>query len=605
MQESELLGQRTHMCGELRGSDVGQDVLVMGWVHSARNLGGAVFVDLRDRSGIVQAVFDRPDAGELHEQAESLRNEWVIAIRGRVRSRGANVNTDMPTGEVEIDGHDLAIFSRSRPTPFEVQDELETNEEKRLEYRYIDLRRPVVQAPLMMRSKINQMVRNSLSGQGFLELETPYMVKYTPGGARNFLVPSRLSAGRFYALAESPQLYKQLFMVAGFDRYFQITKCFRDEDLRLDRQPEFTQIDLEMSFADEAAVQSVVERMVTDVFADVLDTSLAGPFPRMRYDEAMRRFGSDKPDIRFGLEHQDLTALVQTHGGGGVAFLDKALAEGGIVKAMRLPGEHRLSRSELDRLEADAKSMGAPGLARAKIAEDGTWSQAPWARSMSPELRTAISSAMEAKPGDLILFQFGPARIAHTVLGQIRLQLGKKFDLIPEDQWAFLWVTEFPLFEHDPDTGHYVAAHHPFTSPRPEDVAFLKTDPGRCRARAYDLVLNGVEVAGGSVRIHRAEVQDAVFDALGIGPEEKAAKFGFFLEALSYGTPPHAGIAAGLDRLVMLMTKKASLRDVIPFPKTQRGSDLMTGAPTPVASSQLQEAGVQLRPDLEAEASTD
>jgi aspartyl-tRNA synthetase len=421
-------------------------------------------------------------------------------------------------------------------------------------------------------------------------------VKYTPGGARNFLVPSRLTPGSFYALAESPQLFKQLFMISGYDRYFQIAKCFRDEDLRLDRQPEFTQIDIELSFGDERDVQATMEAVMKNVWREVLGVELPERFPRMSYDEAMRRFGSDKPDVRFGLEHVVLTDLVKAHEGGNTPLLEQAVRGGGMVKAMRIPAAHALSRKDLDLLEQEAKGVGAGGLGRAKVAEGGGWTQSPFAKTMTEGLRLAINEACAAEPGDLLLFQFGPARRVHTVMSHLRLHLGRKLGLVPEGAWAVLWVEDFPLFEHDETSGAYVAAHHPFTSPRPEDVERLATDPGACRARAYDLVLNGYEIAGGSVRIHDSAVQAKVFEALGIGPDEQRAKFGFLLDALSYGAPPHAGIAAGLDRLVMVATGAQSLRDVIPFPKTQKGTDLMSGCPTPVDPRQLEEVFVRSIP---------
>jgi aspartyl-tRNA synthetase len=523
---------------------------------------------------------------------DPLRPEWVVAVAGTVRSRGKDANPDLPTGAVEILPSRVEVLNQAKTPPFEVRDDVDTGEDKRLVHRFIDLRRPAIQRNLMMRSKMSAVARQTLVKHGFLELETPYLVKYTPGGARNFLVPCRLSPGTFYALAESPQIFKQLFMVSGFDRYFQIVKCFRDEDLRQDRQPEFTQIDLELSFADEADVQGVMEDVVGSIFREVLGVQLPERFRKMTYEEAMRRFGSDKPDLRFGMEHVVLNDLVAAHDGGGVAFFQETLAQGGLIKAMRLPAAHALSRSDLDKLEKDVKAMGAGGLGRAKVGEGGAWSQSPFAKTITDGLREAVNQACGAEPGDLLLFQLGKAKVVHTVMNHLRLTLGRKFELIPEGAWEVLWVTEFPLFEYDEENARYVAAHHPFTSPRAEDVDRLTTDPGACRARAYDLVLNGNEVAGGSVRIHDSAVQAKVFDALGISEAEKQAKFGFLLEALSYGAPPHAGIAAGMDRLAMLVCGAPSLRDVIPFPKTQKGLDLMTGAPTPIEAKQLAEVYV-------------
>lgn len=573
------------MCGALRAEHIGQDVVLFGWVRSHRDKGGVVFIDLRDREGYVQVIFDASDDPQVHEVASKVRPEFVVAIEGRVRSRGEMRNPELPTGEVEILGTRIQVLNPSETPPFEIRDDVDTFEDKRLAHRYLDLRRPVLQRNLILRSRLTQAVRAALTEQGFVELETPFMVKYTPGGARNFLVPSRLNPGSFYALAESPQLFKQLYMIAGFDRYFQVTRCFRDEDLRQDRQPEFTQIDLEMSFAEEQDVMDVMENVLCAMFRTALDVDLPRPFARMSYDEAMARFGSDKPDLRFGLEHTVVTDTVQAHGGGGHPLFEQTVADGGMVKAMRVP--HPLSRKELDTLEADAKALGAKGLGRAKVAEDGTWTQSPFAKSLSAELQQAISQRCQAESGDVLLFMFGAPKLVHTVLNHLRLKLGTQFDLVQPDDWKVLWVTDFPLFEFDEASGTHVAAHHPFTSPREEHVDSLKANPSACRARAYDLVLNGNEIAGGSVRIHRSEVQAKVFDALSIDAETQRAKFGFLLDALAYGAPPHAGIAAGLDRIVMILAGASSLRDVIPFPKTTRGLDLMSGAPTPVDERQL------------------
>jgi aspartyl-tRNA synthetase len=582
------------MCGDLRADHVDQEVVLMGWVQSARDHGGAVFIDLRDRTGIVQVVFDASEGEEEHALAERLRSEWVVGVVGTVRSRGKNVNDKIPTGAIEVIVSHLEVFNSAETPPFEIEDSSDTAEEKRLSYRYLDLRRPSLQQKLMLRAKLNHIVRRSLVDQGFIELETPFMVKYTPGGARNFLVPARHLPGCFYALAESPQLYKQLFMMSGFDRYFQITKCFRDEDPRQDRQPEFTQIDLEMSFADEEDVLGAMGKVLRDMFEHGLGVSLPEVFPRMTYDEAMRRFGSDKPDLRFGLEHTVLTGLVEEHGeGGGLPLFSQAVAQGGMVKAMVVPAAHKMSRSEVDKLEGEARGVGAKGLGRAKVDAEGGWTQSPFAKTVSDDLRLAINAAVGAEAEDLILFQFGPAKLVHTVMNHLRLLLGRKLDLIRQDEWSVLWVVEFPLFEFDDKTGKFGAAHHPFTSPRPEDVERLTTDPGACRARAYDLVLNGNEIAGGSVRIHDSAVQSKVFEALAISPEEQRQKFGFLLDALSFGCPPHAGIAGGMDRIAMLIAGAASLRDVIPFPKTQRGQDLMTGAPTRIDEDQLGELFVK------------
>ncbi len=585
--------KRSHMCGELRASHIDEEVVLMGWVQSYRDLGGAVFIDLRDREGLAQIVFDASNDAIAHAIADRARPEWVLGVVGKVRSRGDNVNTKLPTGEVEVVATYVQVFNTAETPPFQIEDDIDTAEDKRLRYRYLDLRRPSVQKNFMLRSKINQAARRTLNDNGFFELETPFMVKYTPGGARNFLVPSRLSPNSFYALAESPQLYKQLFMIAGFDRYFQITKCFRDEDLRQDRQPEFTQIDLEMAFADQDDVHRVMESVVRAIFTDCLSVQLPNPFPVMTYDEAMRRFGSDKPDTRFGLEHTVLTELVSRHGGGGVPLFEQVVKSGGMVKAMVVPSTHKLSRSDIDKLEGEAKGVGAKGLGRAKVSAEGAWTQSPFAKVITDDLRLAINEATAANEGDIILFQFGREKLVHTVLNHLRLHLAKKLELTPKGQWKILWITEFPLFEQDDATGEFAAAHHPFTSPRDEDVDRLISDPGACRARAYDLVLNGNEIAGGSVRIHDAGVQAKVFEALGLSEEEKRAKFGFLLDALAFGAPPHAGIAGGLDRIAMLVTGAQSLREVIPFPKTQRGTCLMTECPTPVDDKQLEELYVR------------
>ncbi len=586
------------MCGDLRDAHIDQEVVLLGWVKTRRDHGGAVFVDLRDRTGYAQVVFDASSSEQTHAIADQLRSEWVIGVIGKVRSRGDNVNAKIPTGAIEVLATYIQVFNRAETPPFEVDDDINTAEEKRLEYRYLDLRRPAMQRNLLMRSQLNHTTRKTLVELGFIELETPYMVKYTPGGARNFLVPCRLQPGAFYALAESPQLFKQLFMVSGFDRYFQIVKCFRDEDLRQDRQPEFTQIDLEMSFASERDVQDVMEAVVRALFHEVLHVELPTPFPVMTYDEAMARFGSDKPDLRFGLEHTMLTELTRKHDGGGIPFFKEAVDRGDIIKAMRVPSSLEISREATKRLEAEAKGVGAGGLASAKVEEGGTW-KSPIAKWATDDFRRHVNEACGAQPGDWIFFQAAPAKIAHTVLNHLRLLLARQFGLIEPNAWRVLWVTEFPLFEYDERSKSHVAAHHPFTAPRPEDVDKLTSNPGSCRARAYDLVLNGNEIAGGSVRIHDPDVQAKVFAALDIPPEQQRAKFGFLLDALSFGAPPHAGIAAGMDRVAMLIAGAGSLRDVIPFPKTQKGTDLMSGAPTPIDERQLSDIFVKSIPPPE------
>jgi len=615
--------KRSHNCGELRASHAAAEVVLFGWVASYRDHGGCVFVDLRDREGITQLVFDPDLKGhgdapkKAYELAQSLRSEWVIGIRGVVVSRGANKNPRLPTGEVEVHAMELTVFNKADTPPFEIADVLETGEEKRLQYRFLDLRRAPLQRTLRVRHRINQVTRRYFDDQGFLELETPVMVKYTPGGARNFLVPSRLHVGKFYALAESPQLFKQLYMVAGFDRYFQIVKCFRDEDLRLDRQPEFTQIDVEMSFVNQDDVFRVMEGLIFTIWKDVLGIDLkelypSGRFPQMPFEESMGKYGNDKPDLRFDMPHTDLTSLVIEHGGGGIPFF-KAIADkfadgtyrrdlpAEIVKALRVPASVdgvSLSRTEVDKLEEFVKGMGARGLARAKVDADGNWTQSPLAKTVTPEMRAAINTATGAKDGDLLFFQFGKESTVQTVMANLRLHLAKKLKLIPEvghgGKWNFLWVVNPPLFEYDDEKKTWAAAHHAFTRPHDECVDLLDKDPGKVLCYRYDLVLNGFEIGGGSIRLHDPAVQAKVFHALGISDDEAKQKFGFLLDALRFGAPPHGGIAIGMDRLAMLLSGADSLRDVIPFPKTQKGTDLMTDAPNRAAPEQLAELRVRV-----------
>ncbi|MFP2931761.1 aspartate--tRNA ligase [Pyxidicoccus sp. 3LG] len=589
--------KRTHNCGQLTGANVGEEVVLFGWVHNRRDHGGAVFIDLRDREGLTQVVFE-PDSAEAHTLAGSLRLEFCVGVRGKVVSRGKNVNPKMKTGEIEVKATDLTIFNRSEPTPFPIEDSIDTSEEKRLAHRYLDLRRAPLQKSLMTRSKMNALTRAYMVENGFLELETPFMGKYTPGGARNFLVPSRMNAGKFYALAESPQLYKQLFMVAGFDRYFQIVKCFRDEDLRVDRQPEFTQIDVEMSFVNQDDIFTIIEGLLKELWGDVLGIDVPTPFMRMDFYESMAKYGNDKPDLRFGLEHTVLTDLIREHGdAGGVPMMFEAVQNKGIVKAMVIPADKAMSRAESDKLEEFAKQAGARGLARAKVAEGGEWTQSPLSKTITPALRQAINQAVGAKTGDLILFQFGKEALVHTVMANLRVHIAKKLGLIPEygsgGQWKFLWVVNPPLFEFDEETNTWAAAHHAFTRPHDADVDSLLTDPGRVKCHRYDVVLNGFEIGGGSIRLHDPKVQAQVFKALGISDEEAQTKFGFLLDALKFGAPPHGGIALGMDRLAFLLTGTESLRDVIPFPKTKTGTDLMTGAPGDVDDRQLRELHVR------------
>ncbi|MFL5273670.1 MAG: aspartate--tRNA ligase [Anaeromyxobacteraceae bacterium] len=589
--------KRTHTCGELTKADIGKEVVLFGWVANRRDHGGAVFIDLRDREGLTQVVFEEDVRPEVHALAGQLRLEYVLGIRGKVVSRGGNVNAKLRTGEIEVHATDLELFNRSEPTPFQIEDKLDTSEEKRLQYRFLDLRRAPLQKSLMTRAKVNHLTRNYFTDNRFLELETPFMGRYTPGGARNFLVPSRLNPGKFYALAESPQLYKQLYMVAGFDRYFQIVRCFRDEDLRLDRQPEFTQIDVEMSFVEQNDVFDIIEGLIVRLWKEVLGVEIPRPFQRMPFDESMAKYGNDKPDLRFDMPHTELTALVKEHGGGGIPMMKDAVDGGGIVKAMRVPATMAFSRTEIDKLEEYVKGMGAKGLARAKVGEGGEWTQSPLAKTVTPELRQAVNAACGAGPGDLILFQFGKPSTVQTVMANLRVHLAKKHGIIPEygsgGNWRFLWVVDPPLFEFDEETGKWAAAHHAFTRPRDQDLPYLESDPGRVYCWRYDLVLNGFEIGGGSIRLHDPATQARVFKAMGISDEDARAKFGFLLDALKMGAPPHGGIALGMDRLCMLLTGAESLRDVVAWPKTQKGTDLMTGAPGDVDAKQLRDLFVK------------
>jgi aspartyl-tRNA synthetase len=581
--------KKTHSCGELRASHVGQRVVLTGWVDVRRDHGGCVFVDLRDRDGITQVVFDPQDSERAHALAGDLRGEFCIGVVGEVTSRGGNVNPKLPTGEIEVRAQVLEIFSRADTPPFPIDDQIDTNEALRLKHRYLDLRRPSLLKNLRVRSQAMLTARQYLGTHGFTEVETPFLVKYTPGGARNFLVPSRLNPGSFYALAESPQIFKQLLMVAGFERYFQIARCFRDEDLRQDRQPEFSQIDIEMSFVTEEDLETQMEGMMSAIWRDVLGLELEIPFRRMTYAEAMGKYGVDKPDLRLDLVLCDATEAAR---GSGFRVFDTVVEQGGIVKCMRVPDGDRLSRSQLDGLTDFAKPYGIKGVAFARVEEGGTW-KAPFAKNVSEAARTAINQVAEARAGDVLLFVADRAKPANTCMGAIRLHVGHKLGLVREGEWRFMWLTDPPLFEES-DDGRWVASHHPFTSPRLEDEEYLLSDPGRVLARAYDLVLNGVELGGGSIRIHRPDLQARVFQALGISDEDARAKFGFLLDAFRYGPPPHGGIAFGVDRLAMLLCNAESLRDVMAFPKTQKGTDLMTDAPTPVDKKQLDDLFIKV-----------
>ena len=606
--------QRTHSCGALREGDVGAEVVLFGWVASRRDHGGCIFIDLRDRDGITQVVFDEGIDLPSHGAAEAMRNEWVIGLRGRVRDRGTMRNPRMATGAIEVEVLETTVFNKAKPPPFEVSDDTSASEERRLTFRYIDLRRGPLQRTLRMRHRIYQATRRYFDDNGFTEVETPLIVKYTPGGARNFLVPSRLHEGHFYALAESPQLYKQLLMVSGFERYFQIVKCFRDEDLRIDRQPEFTQIDVEMSFINQDQLFKIMEGLIFRLFKAALDIDLltvypTGSFPRLDFYEAMEKYGSDKPDLRFGLPHTDLTTLAIAHDGGGVPFFKEITdkyASGQyrtsypeeIIKAMAIPASPIMSRAFVDSLEDFVKQNGGKGLARAKVGEDGAWTQSPLTKLVTDEFRQAVNAATNAQPGDMILFQSGPEQRVHVVMANLRVHLAKKLGLIPESgtggHWNLSWVIAPPLFEKN-DDGTWAAAHHAFTRPYDEDVEMVSTDPGRVRCYRYDLVLNGFEIGGGSIRLHDPEVQAKVFQTLGISESERERLFGFLLDALAHGAPPHGGIALGLDRITMLLSESTSIREVVAFPKTQKGTCMMTKCPDPVEGKQLEDLHIRVQ----------
>ena len=582
---------RTHRCGDLTAAQIGQDVCVMGWVQRRRDHGGLIFIDLRDREGIVQLALDPDRDPASHQKAEQVRNEYVLAARGKVSPRPeGTVNPNMKTGEVEIEISELLILNRSETPPFMLDEFTEVAENIRLKYRYLDLRRPVLQRNMMMRHLVAKTVRNYFDQQGFIEIETPVLTKSTPEGARDYLVPSRVNTGNFYALPQSPQLFKQLLMVSGFDRYFQIVKCFRDEDLRADRQPEFTQIDCEMSFVTRNQVMDIMEGMVAEVFKEARGIELTLPMPRLTYAEALDRFGVDNPDLRFGMELIDITQQVA---GSQFKVFASVAADGGLVKALNVKGGATFSRKDLDGFTDFVKIYGAKGLAWVKVKED-EW-QSPIAKFFTSDELVALNQKLDAEVGDLLLFMADTPSIANEALGRLRGHLGQKLGLTSKDVFNFVWVTDFPLLEWDGEQRRHVAVHHPFTAPLEEDIPLLNTDPGKARAQAYDLVLNGSEIGGGSIRIHDQSVQSRMFDLLGISKEEAQEKFGFLLDALIYGAPPHGGIAFGLDRLMMILTGSDSIRDVIAFPKTQKATCLLSAAPNCVDDKQLQELGVRLR----------
>ena len=591
MAESMSGMKRTHRCAELSKAQVGQTVTVMGWVQKSRNKGGVVFVDLRDRSGILQIIFEENKCGtEIFEKAGKLRSEFVIAVTGQVCERAGAVNKNLATGEIEVIAEQLRILSESETPPFHIEENSKTKEELRLKYRYLDLRRPDIQKNIMMRSRACAVIRNFLTEEGFLEIETPMLTKSTPEGARDYLVPSRVHPGSFYALPQSPQLFKQLLMVSGYDRYFQLARCFRDEDLRADRQPEFTQVDMELSFVDVDDVIDVNERLLARLFKEIIGVDVPLPIQRMTWQEAMDRFGSDKPDTRFGMELNDVTDVVRDC---EFAVFKNAIADGGSVRGINAKGQGTMPRKKIDALVAFVKDYGAKGLAYIAIQPDGSI-KSSFAKFMKDEEMQALSAAMQGEPGDLLLFAADKNKIVYASLGALRLELADKMGLLDKNQYNFLWVTEFPLLEWSDEENRFQAMHHPFTMPMEEDLQYIDTDPGRVRAKAYDIVLNGTEIGGGSVRIHQDDIQEKMFEALGFTKERAHEQFGFLLDAFKYGVPPHAGLAYGLDRLIMLMAKVDSIRDVIAFPKVKDASCLLTNAPDTVDEKQLEELGIRV-----------
>ena len=591
MAESMAGLKRTHRCTEVTAAQIGENVTVMGWVQKSRNKGGIIFVDLRDRSGILQLIFEENDCGaENFAKAEKLRSEFVVAVEGRVEARSGAVNENLATGAIEIRANSLRILAESETPPFPIEEKSKTKEELRLEYRFLDLRRPDIQHNLITRSRVATLTRAFLAEEGFLEIETPTLIKSTPEGARDYLVPSRVHPGSFYALPQSPQLFKQLLMVSGYDRYFQLARCYRDEDLRADRQPEFTQIDMELSFVDVDDVLDVNERLLQKLFKEICGYELQLPIQRMTWREAMNRFGSDKPDLRFGMELKNVSEVVKDC---EFVVFKGALENGGSVRGINAEGQGHMPRKKIDALVEYAKGFGAKGLAYIAINEDGTF-KSSFAKFMKEEEMVALIAAMDGKAGDLLLFAADKDKVVFDVLGNLRLELARQLDLLKKDDFKFLWVTEFPLLEYSEEEDRYVAMHHPFTMPMEEDLQYLDSDPGRVRAKAYDIVLNGVEMGGGSGRSHQADIQSKMFEVLGFTPERAQEQFGFLLKAFKYGVPPHAGLAYGLDRMVMLMVGADSIRDVIAFPKVKDASCLMTEAPAPVDGKQLEELGIQV-----------
>ena len=591
MAESMMGLKRSHRCTELGTANIGQDVTVMGWVQKSRNKGGIIFVDLRDRSGILQIIFEESDCGtESFEKAEKLRSEFVVAVTGRVEARSGAVNENLATGAIEVRANSLRILSESETPPFPIEENSTTKEDLRLKYRYLDLRRPDMQRNLLLRSKVAILTRQFLAEEGFLEIETPTLIKSTPEGARDYLVPSRVHPGSFYALPQSPQLFKQLLMCSGYDRYFQLARCYRDEDLRADRQPEFTQIDMELSFVDVDDVIDVNERLLHKLFKEILGVEVPLPIQRMTWQEAMDRFGSDKPDLRFGMELKNVSDVVKDC---EFVVFKNALENGGTVRGINAEGQGHMPRKKIDALVEFAKGYGAKGLAYVAIQEDGTL-KSSFAKFMTDEQMAALVAAMDGKPGDLLLFAADKNKIVWDVLGSLRLEIARQLDLLKKDDYRFLWVTEFPLLEYSEEQDRFVAMHHPFTMPMDEDWHLIDSDPGAVRAKAYDIVLNGTEIGGGSVRIHQSDIQSKMFEVLGFTPEKAQDQFGFLLDAFKYGVPPHAGLAYGLDRVVMLMGGCDSIRDVIAFPKVKDASCLMTEAPTPVDPKQLEELGIEV-----------